>query len=145
MSSPATNIGMDGSTAAINPPRKQSKTFIPKIFRRQSLNPDQAVGTSTSTSGTRSDDDAASTISTATTLRPLLSSPARSNGAADQPVQSASREEDKATYSSLMTKARTMSPEEFKAYLRTHKEEVEARYRKQGGGIAGGGDWIDYC
>lgn len=41
----------------------------------------------------------------------------------------------------LMSKAQSKSPEELKAYLAQHKEETEAKYRRQGGGIAGG-DWV---
>ena len=41
----------------------------------------------------------------------------------------------------LMAKANTMSEEDFKKYLKEHKEEVEAMYRKQGGGIASG-EWV---
>ncbi|KIV78621.1 hypothetical protein PV11_06255 [Exophiala sideris] len=41
----------------------------------------------------------------------------------------------------LMSQAQGRSPEELKAYLAQHKEETEAKYRKQGGGVAGG-DWV---
>ncbi len=58
-----------------------------------------------------------------------------------EPMKSTSQEEHKAV-SDLMAKANTMSEEEFKAYLKEHKEEVEAGYRKQGGGIASG-EWIN--
>lgn len=35
-----------------------------------------------------------------------------------------------------------MSPDEFRKYLKQHREMEEAKYRKMGGGIAGGGDWV---
>jgi hypothetical protein len=41
----------------------------------------------------------------------------------------------------LMSKAQSMPPDEFKAYLAQHKEATEAMHRKQGGGVAGG-DWV---
>jgi len=41
----------------------------------------------------------------------------------------------------LMSKTQNMSPDELKAYLAQHKEGTEAKYRKQGGGVAGG-DWV---
>ncbi|ETI20518.1 hypothetical protein G647_08555 [Cladophialophora carrionii CBS 160.54] len=57
-----------------------------------------------------------------------------------QPMKSTSNEEHDLV-SELMAKANTMGEGEFKAYLKQHKEEVEAMYRKQGGGIASG-DWV---
>ena len=44
-------------------------------------------------------------------------------------------------YNTLMEKAQTMSPEEFKVYLREHMDGVEEKYRKVGGGVLGG-QWI---
>jgi hypothetical protein len=41
-----------------------------------------------------------------------------------------------------MNNAKTMSPEDFKAYLKKHREAEEDKHRKMGGGIAGGGDWV---
>ena len=58
-----------------------------------------------------------------------------------QPMESTSQEEHQAV-GNLMSKANTMSEEDFKKYLEEHKEEVEAMYRKQGGGIASG-EWIN--
>jgi hypothetical protein len=46
------------------------------------------------------------------------------------------------SFGNLMEKAQTMSAEEFRKYLKRHKEVEEERHRKQGGGIAGGGDWV---
>jgi hypothetical protein len=48
--------------------------------------------------------------------------------------------EDHAAHSDLMRKAEIMDPEEFKVYLKEHKEEVESVYRRQGGGL--GGEWM---
>jgi hypothetical protein len=48
--------------------------------------------------------------------------------------------EDHAAHSDLMRKAEIMDPEQFKAYLKEHKEEVETMYRRQGGGF--GSEWI---
>jgi hypothetical protein len=50
-------------------------------------------------------------------------------------------EPEHAQVGELMAAAQTMTPEEFKVYLRQHKERTEDEYRKQGGGIAGG-DWV---
>ncbi|KAJ9610768.1 hypothetical protein H2200_005545 [Cladophialophora chaetospira] len=55
-------------------------------------------------------------------------------------VKSTSQEEHDSV-SELMSKANTMNEEDFRKYLQEHKEEVEAHYRKQGGGIASG-EWI---
>jgi len=55
-------------------------------------------------------------------------------------VKSISQEEHDSV-SELMSKANTMNEEDFKKYLKEHKEEVEDHYRKQGGGIASG-EWI---
>lgn len=41
-----------------------------------------------------------------------------------------------------MGKAKTMPSDEFRKYLKHHREIEEAKYRKIGGGIAGGGDWV---
>ncbi|OCT48427.1 hypothetical protein CLCR_04334 [Cladophialophora carrionii] len=57
-----------------------------------------------------------------------------------QPMKSTSTEEHDLV-GELMAKANTMGEDEFKAYLKEHKEEVEEMYRKQGGGIASG-DWV---
>ncbi|KAK5204364.1 hypothetical protein LTR47_003018 [Exophiala xenobiotica] len=40
-----------------------------------------------------------------------------------------------------MVKAKNMSPQEFRAYVDKYKEEMEEKYRKQGGGVLGG-EWI---
>jgi hypothetical protein len=60
--------------------------------------------------------------------------------AATQPFKSTSTEEQK-MYDDLMVKAKSMSPQEFRAYVDKHKEEMEEKYRKQGGGVLGG-EWI---
>jgi len=91
---------------------KSNNSLISKIFRR---------GSKLDTS------DSASTMSGETLVR-------------KQPMKSTSQEEHD-TVGDLMAKANTMSEEEFKKYLKEHKEEVEAKYRKQGGGIASG-EWI---
>jgi hypothetical protein len=44
-------------------------------------------------------------------------------------MKSTSREHDDSS-SELMAEAATISEDEFNAYLREHKEEVEARYRE---------------
>ncbi len=81
--------------------------------------------------------DSASVMSAATTLVPE-----DQNNTNSQTQRFASTsEQEHAQVGDLMTKAQTMSPEEFKAYLRRHKEKTEAEYRKQGGGIAGG-EWM---
>jgi hypothetical protein len=46
------------------------------------------------------------------------------------------------TFGKLMDKAKTMPPEEFRKYLKEFREKEEAKYRKFGGGVAGGGDWV---
>jgi hypothetical protein len=46
------------------------------------------------------------------------------------------------TFGKLMDKAKTMPPEEFRKYLQEFREKEEAKYRKFGGGVAGGGDWV---
>jgi len=91
---------------------KRKNSLLSKIFRRGSK-PDMS--------------DSASTMSGVTLAQ-------------KQPVKSTSQEEHD-TVGDLMAKANTMSEEEFKKYLRDHKEEMETMYRKQGGGIASG-EWI---
>ncbi|KIW35333.1 uncharacterized protein PV07_02035 [Cladophialophora immunda] len=101
-------------------PNKSEETLISKIFRRKS--------------GAKVDlSDAASMTSTAPLVKPDAA--AGSSG-----LRTTSNEEQTA-FNGLMDRAKTMSPEEFKAYLRQHKEDVETMYRRQGGGITGG-DWI---
>ncbi|OAP56353.1 hypothetical protein AYL99_09532 [Fonsecaea erecta] len=102
---------------------KTEQTLISKIFRRKSA----------ATTKVELLSDAASMISTAPLVKP------DGHGQPD-PMRTTSNEEQTA-FNSLMDKAKTMSPEEFKAYLCRHKEDVEAMYRRQGGGITGG-DWI---
>jgi hypothetical protein len=87
-------------------------TLLSKIFRR----------------GSKADaSDGASTTSEETLIQ-------------NQRMKSTSQEEHE-TVGDLMSKANTMSEEDFKKYLKEHKEVVEAAYRKQGGGIASG-EWI---
>lgn len=95
-----------------NGPATSNKSLLSKIFRRGSK---------------QENTDNTSTMSD-TTLVPK------------ERVKSISQEEYD-TVSDLMAKANTMSEEDFKKYLKEHKEEVEDMYRKQGGGIASG-EWI---
>jgi hypothetical protein len=44
-------------------------------------------------------------------------------------------------YDDLMVKAKSMSSQEFRAYVDKYKEDMEEKYRKQGGGVLGG-EWI---
>lgn len=97
-----------------NNAKGDNTNLLSKIFRRGSKQHDTT-------------DDASSTMS-GDTLVPK------------ERVKSISQE-DHDTASDLMKKANTMSEEDFKKYLAEHKEEVEAFYRKQGGGIASG-EWI---
>lgn len=92
---------------------KTNTSLLSKIFRRGSKQQDTS--------------DANSTMSGATLVP-------------KERVKSISKE-DHDTASDLMSKANTMNEEDFKKYLKEHKEEVEAYYRKQGGGIASG-EWI---
>ncbi|EXJ54389.1 hypothetical protein A1O7_09728 [Cladophialophora yegresii CBS 114405] len=103
-------------------------SLLSRIFRRASKLPDS---------------DAESTTSKDPLVQrqPVKStSQEEHNVDSSQPMKSTSREEHDSV-SELMAKANTMGEDEFKAYLKEHKEEVEAMYRKQGGGIASG-DWV---
>jgi hypothetical protein len=86
---------------------KTHKNLLSKIFGNK-LNP---------TPDFPAADDSASTTSGATLVQ-------------EQPTKPMSKEEQ-ASFSDLMAKANTMPPEEFKAYLARHKEEVETAQRKQ--------------
>jgi hypothetical protein len=80
---------------------KTNKNLLSKMFGNK-LNP---------TPDFPAADDSTSTMSGATLVQ-------------EQPMKPVSKEEQ-ASFSDLMAKANTMPPEEFKAYLARHKEEVE--------------------
>ena len=103
---------MSSSTAK---PSKSGKSLISKITHHHKLNPADVVEVS----------DSASTIS----KTPLIPE-------TKEPFKSMSKEEQE-TFNTLMEKAKVMSSEEFQEYLRQHKEEVEEKYRKLGGGVVG--------
>ncbi|KIY01619.1 uncharacterized protein Z520_03171 [Fonsecaea multimorphosa CBS 102226] len=105
---------------------KTEETLLQRIFRRKSSTKGSVDLLS----------DAASMTSTAPLVRPSDSASIRPSA----PLRTTSNEEQ-ASFNSLMDKARTMNPDEFKAYLRQYKEDVETMYRRQGGGVTGG-DWI---
>jgi hypothetical protein len=86
---------------------KTNKNLLSKMFGNK-LNP---------TPDFPAADDSTSTMSGATLVQ-------------EQPMKPVSKEEQ-ASFSDLMAKANTMPPEEFKAYLARHKEEVETAQRKQ--------------
>jgi hypothetical protein len=96
-----------------HPDAKTNTSLLSKILRRGSKQPDTS--------------DANSTMSGDTLVQ-------------KERVKSISQE-DHDTHSDLMEKAKTMGQEDFKKYLAQHKEEVEAHWRKQGGGISSG-EWI---
>lgn len=94
------------SSTTTNNHGKTNKSLLSKMFGNK-LNP---------TPDFPAADDSASTMSEATLIQ-------------EQPTKPMSDEQ--ASFSDLMAKANTMSPEEFKAYLARHKEEIETAQRKQ--------------
>ena len=94
------------STTTTNNHGKTNKSLLFKMFGNK-LNP---------TPDFPAADDSASTMSEATLIQ-------------EQPTRPMSDEQ--ASFNDLMAKANTMSPEEFKAYLARHKEEIETAQRKQ--------------
>ncbi|KIX97867.1 uncharacterized protein Z520_06645 [Fonsecaea multimorphosa CBS 102226] len=95
---------------------KAETNLLSKIFRRGSKQPEQVTT-----------DDANSTMSGDTLV------PRERVKSISQEMIDEGRE--------LMEKANTMSEEDFKKYLAEHKEEIEAYYKAQGGGISSG-EWI---
>lgn len=86
--------------------------------------------------------DTASVTSNTPLVHPKASTKPKDNlvTAMTQQAQLTSTEE-RDMYDDLMKKSKTLSPEEFKVYLRQHKETYEALQRKNGAGITGLG-WI---
>jgi hypothetical protein len=86
---------------------KTNKSLLSKMFGNK-LNP---------TPDFPAADDSASAMSGATLIQEQTTLPMS--------------KEEQTSFSDLMAKANTMPPEEFKAYLARHKEEVETAQRKQ--------------
>ncbi|KAK5196539.1 hypothetical protein LTR99_005327 [Exophiala xenobiotica] len=107
-----------------------NRNLLSKIFNRKDKQSDSSADTSTQTQP-----DTASTMSGASTL-------VNQNHIHEaQQSSTTSTSTDHSNLGDLMSKAQSMPPDEFKAYLAQHKEATEAMYRKQGGGVAGG-DWV---
>jgi hypothetical protein len=97
---------MSSTTTTTNNHGKTNKNLFSKMFGNK-LNPTPDIPAA---------DESASTTSGATLVQ-------------GQPIKPMSKEEQ-TSFSDLMAKANTMPPEEFKAYLARHKEELETAQRK---------------
>jgi len=102
--------------------RQTNKSLLSKIFGHK-LNP---------TADYPAADDSASTTSGATTL--VEERPAKSvSGEGQAPWEQTPplSKDEQTTFGDLMAKANTMAPDEFKAYMAAHKEEVDAAQRRK--------------
>jgi len=133
----------DGN-ASSNTNTNTNRNLFSKIFNRKDKQSNSQSSSSSSApadADTQTQPDTASTMSGATLVNPNGNHQQASSSPPTQQTSTTSTSADHNNLGALMSKAQSMPPAEFKAYLAQHKEATEAIYRKQGGGIAGG-DWV---